>query len=73
MSKNQIKCLSFPPIAIFIEYGPNSNWVHGDVRQYDITDTRNPKLTGQLFLGGSICKGDKPIEVVEDLELEVRF
>ncbi|XP_047739888.1 methanethiol oxidase [Hyalella azteca] len=34
-----------------------SNWVHGDVRQYDITDTRNPKLVGQLFLGGSIVKG----------------
>lgn len=50
-----------------------SNWVHGDVRQYDITDTRNPKLTGQLFLGGSICKGDKPIEVIEDEELEVSF
>lgn len=34
-----------------------SNWLHGDVRQYDITDTRNPKLVGQVFLGGSIRKG----------------
>ena len=25
-----------------------SNWAHGDVRQYDITDTRNPKLVGQV-------------------------
>lgn len=23
-----------------------SNWLHGDVRQYDITDRDNPKLTG---------------------------
>lgn len=23
-----------------------SNWLHGDVRQYDITDRSNPKLTG---------------------------
>ena len=29
-----------------------SNWLHGDLRQYDITDPSNPKLTGQLQLGG---------------------
>jgi selenium-binding protein 1 len=29
-----------------------SNWLHGDIRQYDITDRANPKLAGQLFLGG---------------------
>lgn len=23
-----------------------SNWLHGDVRQYDITDRAHPKLTG---------------------------
>lgn len=28
-----------------------SNWLHGDLRQYDITDTKNPKLVGQV--GGS--------------------
>ena len=27
-----------------------SNWLHGDVRQYDITDRRNPKLVGQVRL-----------------------
>jgi len=27
-----------------------SNWLHGDVRQYDITDTANPKLVGQVIL-----------------------
>ncbi len=34
-----------------------SNWLHGDVRQYDISDLSRPKLTGQLFLGGLIGKG----------------
>lgn len=34
-----------------------SNWLHGDIRQYDITDTTNPKLVGQLFVGGSLRKG----------------
>lgn len=31
-----------------------SNWLHGDIRQYDISDPLNPKLTGQVFLGGSL-------------------
>jgi selenium-binding protein 1 len=31
-----------------------SNWLHGDIRQYDITDPSNPKLVGQLYLGGSL-------------------
>jgi len=25
-----------------------ANWLHGDVRQYNITDTANPKLVGQV-------------------------
>ena len=25
-----------------------SNWLHGDVRQYDITDRRRPRLVGQV-------------------------
>lgn len=29
-----------------------SNWLHGDIRQYDISDPTKPKLTGQLYLGG---------------------
>jgi selenium-binding protein 1 len=29
-----------------------SNWLHGDVRQYDITDRSRPKLTGQVWVGG---------------------
>lgn len=31
-----------------------SNWLHGDLRQYDISDPANPRLTGQLWLGGVI-------------------
>nr|XP_023025020.1 selenium-binding protein 1-A [Leptinotarsa decemlineata] len=31
-----------------------NNWLQGDVRQYDITDRANPKLTGQIFLGGKL-------------------
>ncbi|MEX0977293.1 MAG: selenium-binding protein SBP56-related protein, partial [Pirellulales bacterium] len=27
-----------------------SNWLHGDLRQYDISDPAKPKLTGQLWL-----------------------
>lgn len=46
-----------------------SNWLHGDIRQYDITDTKNPKLVGQVFLGGSICKGGA-VKVVKDTELK---
>ncbi|XP_016842395.1 methanethiol oxidase isoform X3 [Nasonia vitripennis] len=46
-----------------------SNWLHGDVRQYDITDRANPKLVGQVFLGGSILI-DSKVEVLEDPELE---
>lgn len=25
-----------------------SNWLHGDIRQYDISNTRQPKLVGQV-------------------------
>ncbi|MFL5240794.1 MAG: selenium-binding protein SBP56-related protein [Gemmataceae bacterium] len=36
-----------------------SNWLHGDVRQYDIRDPSKPKLTGQVWVGGVIGKGPK--------------
>jgi methanethiol oxidase len=29
-----------------------SNWLHGDLRQYDVSDPANPKLIGRLWLGG---------------------
>ncbi|CAH0761085.1 unnamed protein product [Diatraea saccharalis] len=44
-----------------------SCWLHGDVRQYDISDPENPKLTGQIFLGGQLLNGYK---LVEDKELK---
>ncbi|MGI9429492.1 MAG: selenium-binding family protein [Bythopirellula sp.] len=31
-----------------------SNWLHGDIRQYDISDPANPKLAAQVWLGGVI-------------------
>jgi selenium-binding protein 1 len=34
-----------------------SNWLHGDVRQYDISNPSKPKLTGQVWVGGVIGKG----------------
>ncbi len=33
-----------------------SNWLHGDLRQYDISDPSNPKMTGQVWLGGLLDK-----------------
>jgi len=43
-----------------------SNWLHGDVRQYDITNPSKPKLAGRVWLGGLIGKdapklGGKPL------------
>ena len=35
-----------------------SNWLHGDLRQYDVSDPSNPRLTGQLWLGGVLGKPD---------------
>ncbi len=31
-----------------------SNWLHGDIRQYDVQDPANPRLVGQVWLGGVI-------------------
>jgi methanethiol oxidase len=30
----------------------SSNWLHGDLRQYDVTDPAHPRLNGQVWLGG---------------------
>ena len=35
-----------------------SNWLHGDLRQYDMRDPANPKLTGRVWLGG--VQGKEP-------------
>jgi methanethiol oxidase len=31
-----------------------SNWLHGDLRQYDISDPAHPRLAGRVWLGGVI-------------------
>jgi methanethiol oxidase len=33
-----------------------SNWLHGDLHRYDVSDPTNPKLTGRLWLGGLLAK-----------------
>jgi selenium-binding protein 1 len=33
-----------------------SNWLHGDLRQYDISDPAHPRLTGQVWCGGVLGK-----------------
>ncbi|XP_049874742.1 methanethiol oxidase [Pectinophora gossypiella] len=43
-------------------------WLHGDVRQYDISDPAHPKLTSKVQLGGQIIEND--LQVVEDKEAE---
>ena len=38
-----------------------SSWLHGELRQYDVSDPANPRLTGQLQLGGVTGQpGDSP-------------
>ncbi|XP_043260574.1 methanethiol oxidase [Colletes gigas] len=56
-------------ISLDDKYLYMSNWFHGDVRQYDISDTKNPKLTGQIFLGGLIVN-DSKVRVIRDEELD---
>lgn len=41
------------------------NWLHGDIRQYNIADPKNPVLTGQVWVGGLIKKGS-PVVVLKD-------
>lgn len=36
-----------------------SNWLHGDVRQYDISNPSQPKLTGRVWVGGLLGKSPK--------------
>ena len=33
-----------------------NNWLHGDMRQYDISNPHKPKLTGQVWMGGLLGK-----------------
>jgi selenium-binding protein 1 len=47
-----------------------SNWLHGDIRQYDISNPSKPVLTGQVFIGGSIRKGG-PVKVKNGEQHEI--
>ncbi|KAK2997152.1 hypothetical protein RJ639_025587 [Escallonia herrerae] len=42
------------------------NWLHGDIRQYNIEDPKNPVLKGQLWVGGLIQKGSSVFVEAED-------
>jgi selenium-binding protein 1 len=49
-----------------------SCWLHGDLRQYDVSDPKHPKLTGQIFMGGLITK-EFGVKVTQDQELKVYY
>jgi methanethiol oxidase len=34
-------------------------WLHGDIRQYDVSDPAHPKLAGRVWLGGNLHKGGR--------------
>ncbi|KAK2991659.1 hypothetical protein RJ640_025128 [Escallonia rubra] len=42
------------------------NWLHGDIRQYNIEDPKNPVLKGQVWVGGQIQKGSSVFVEAED-------
>ncbi len=42
-----------------------SAWLHGEVRQYDISDPSSPRLTGTVKMGGVI----RPVSKLKDKEL----
>ncbi len=39
-----------------------SNWLRGDLVQYDISDPANPKFASRIWLGG-VVKAEGPIKV----------
>jgi len=41
-------------ISLDDKYVYFSNWLQGDIRQYDISDPHKPKLVGQVYLGGVV-------------------
>ncbi|KAJ8713387.1 hypothetical protein PYW07_013757 [Mythimna separata] len=47
-----------------------SCWLHGEVRQYDISDPERPKLTAKVQLGGVIAS-DPESKLIDDGESEV--
>ena len=47
-----------------------SCWLHGDIRQYDITDPSNIKLSSQVYIGGSI-HSESNIQVLDQEHSEI--
>ena len=45
------------------------NWLHGDIRQYNIENPEKPVLTGQLWVGGVFYEGSNVFKVDEDGKL----
>ncbi|KAK7400065.1 hypothetical protein VNO78_11264 [Psophocarpus tetragonolobus] len=45
------------------------NWLHGDIRQYNIEDPKNPVLTGQVWVGGLLQQGSPIVAISEDGKL----
>ena len=42
------------------------NWLHGDIRQYNIEDPKSPVLVGQVFVGGLFQKGSSVVAENDD-------
>jgi len=42
-----------------------SNWLHGDIRQYDISNPAKPKMVGQVWISGSTVS-DGPVKVLTE-------
>ncbi len=42
-----------------------SNWFHGNLQQYDVSDAEHPRLTGELWLGGLL---GRPSDAGRDLD-----
>jgi len=42
------------------------NWLHGDIRQYNIEVPAKPVLAGQVWVGGLIQKGSDVVYVTDD-------
>ena len=38
-----------------------TSWLHGELRQYDVSDPAHPRLTGRLRLGGLLGDGDRDL------------
>lgn len=58
-------------ISLDDKYLYGSCWLHGEVRQYDISDPEKPKLTAKVHLGGVIAS-DPETKLIEDRESKVR-